>query len=309
MKVGISSPWGLWQQPWTRQRELLGRVADGGINHLFVADHVSFKGGNGSDGLIHLAALSGLEPRLDLVLGVFLLALRHPVVAARQIATLAEAAPGRLSVGVGVGGEDRSEFTACGVDPASRGRRTDAALAIVRRLLEGETVSWDDEHFQLSDVQIRGGPRPPVPLLVGGRSPQAKVRAARYSDGWLSSWVTADRFAAGVAEVADATAGEMPSAKPADQRWQHGLQLWVGVGDTAQAGREHVARGLESFYKMPFAPFERYTPCGPARVIADYLAPYVEAGATMLNVTPVGPSPEAEIDAVAEVAQLLGASS
>jgi hypothetical protein len=66
-----------------------------------------------------------------------------------------------------------------------------------------------------------------------------------------------------------------------------------------------VAEGLQDFYKMPFAPFERYTPCGSADDIASFLRPYVAAGATMLNLTPVGPSREAEIESIAEVARLL----
>ena len=102
--VGVSLPWGLWSLPAGDQRAMLGRIADAGIDHVFTADHVSFRGGSGMDGLITLAALSGLEPRLDLHVGVYLLALRHPMVAARQIATLAEAAPGRLD---GRGGRGR----------------------------------------------------------------------------------------------------------------------------------------------------------------------------------------------------------
>jgi alkanesulfonate monooxygenase SsuD/methylene tetrahydromethanopterin reductase-like flavin-dependent oxidoreductase (luciferase family) len=298
--VGISPPWGLWQESVDRKRQLLSRIAEGGIDHLFVADHVSFKGGNGSDGIVNLAALSGLEPRLNLVLGVFLLALRHPVVAARQIATLAEAAPGRLTVGVGVGGEDRSEFTACGIDPVTRGRRTDAALAILRPLLAGQAVSWHDEFFQLNEVRVRSSAPSIVSILVGGRHERALVRAARLGDGWLGAWTSAERFAQGVAEV-ERLAPER--AAP----WLHGLQLWVGVGDTPSDGRQWVAEGLQSFYKMPFAPFERYTPCGTAADIAAFLRPYVTGGARMLNLTPVGPSREAEIDAMADVARLLRA--
>ena len=91
----------------------------------------------------------GWSLRLGLQVGVYLLALRHPMVAARQIATLAEAAPGRLTVGVGVGGDDRGEVEVCDVDPSTRGRRTDVALQIVRALLEGQTVDGDGEFFQV----------------------------------------------------------------------------------------------------------------------------------------------------------------
>lgn len=305
VRVGISPPWDLWELSGDDRRARLGRIADGGITHLFVADHVSFKGGNGSDGVVQLAALSGIEPRLDLYLGVFLLALRHPVVAARQVLTLAEAAPGRLTLGVGVGGEDRNEFLACGIDPATRGRRTDACMAILRTLLDGGTVSWDDEFFQLDGVRVRSGAAGTVPITVGGRSDAAITRAGRLGDGYLGAWCSAGRLAEAFALMEQVGATDRP--QPRTGPWLKGLQLWVGVGRDVDDGKRWVAKGLENFYKMPFAPFERYTPCGTAADIAAFLRPYVEAGADTLNLTPVGPSPEAEVDTIAEVAQILAA--
>lgn len=303
MRVGITPPWGLFEMPADRQRTLLGSIADAGIDHVFLADHVSFRGGDGTDGIVALAALGGMEPRLDLSLGVLLLALRHPMVAARQIATFAETAPGRVTIGVGVGGEDRSEFEVCGVDPATRGRRTDAALEIVRRLLVGEAVSWHDGFFDLDDARIRPTPQPPVPFLVGGRSDAALERAGRLGDGWLAAWCSARRLAEGIerVEAVAATARTLP----VPDRWRHGIQLWVGVGADPQDGRRHVAEGMERFYKMPFEPFERYTPVGDPTDIAAFLGPYVDAGARTFNLAAVGATREAEIEAIAEVRRLL----
>ena len=51
--------------------------------------------GTGMDGLINAATLAAIDPRLKVCVGVYLLALRHPVPVARQLATLAESAPGR----------------------------------------------------------------------------------------------------------------------------------------------------------------------------------------------------------------------
>ena len=297
--VGVSVPWGLWGLQADEQRRLLGRIADAGIDHVFTADHVSFRDGGGMDGLVTLAALSGLEPGLGLQVGVYLLALRHPMVAARQIATLAEAAPGRLTVGVGVGGDDRAEVEVCDVEPATRGRRTDAALGIVRALLSGETVDGDGEFFGFRGGRIRPVPDPRVPLVVGGRSDAALRRAGRLSDGWLAAWCWPRRFAEGVARVEATGAGR-------DVEWRHGLQLWLGVGASPEEGRQHVAGAMERFYRMSFEPFERYTPCGSAAGIAEFLQPYVDAGASTLNLTPCGPDRHTEIDTVAEVKQLLG---
>ncbi len=304
--VGVTPPWGLFERPYEIQRAELASIADGGLSHLFIADHVSFRGGAGNDGLVTLAALSGIEPRLDLQLGVMLLALRHPMVAARQIVTLAGAAPGRLTVGIGVGGEDRSEFEVCGIDPATRGRRTDAALEIVRRLLDGEALTWHDEFYDLDEARIKPSPQPAVPFLVGGRSDAALRRAGRLGDGWLAAWCSARRLAEGIAEV-ERVADSADRIAPLPSAWNHGIQLWVGVGDNPQDARTHVADGMRTFYKMPFEPFERYTPVGNANDIAEFLHPYVEAGATTFNLTPVGPDPVAEVEAMAEVGRLLRA--
>ena len=265
-----------------------------------MADHVSFRGGAGDDVLVHLAALSGIEPRLGLYAGVFLLALRHPMVAARQIATLATVAPGRLVMGIGVGGEDRHEFEVCGIDPATRGRRTDAELDIVRRLLDGETLDWSDEFFVLEEARIRPTPSPRIPFVIGGRSAAAIERAGRSGDGWLAAWTTADRFAAGVALAADVAERHGRSL-----HWRHGYQIWVGIGSDPDEGRIHVAEAMQRFYRMPFEPFARFTPCGTAEQIAAELAPFVEAGAVDLNIKPCAATPLAELDAVAEIKQLL----
>ena len=298
VRIGMSTPWDLLQLTPDNQRGRLSAIADGGIDQIFTADHVSFHGGAGIDGLIRLASLGGMEPRLDLYVGVYLLALRHPMVVARQIATFAETAPGRLTVGVGVGGEDRNEFEVCGIDPRTRGRRTDAALAIVRALLDGQEVDGDGEFYDFEHGQIHPAPDPRVPFVVGGRSNAALERAGHLGDGWLATWVSLRRFREGIEIVESVGAGR-------DLEWQHGLQTWVGVGPSAEEGRRHVAKRMEAFYQLDFELFARYTPTGTPEEIAEFLEPYVAAGARTLNLTPCGPDRESEIDAVAQVGELL----
>ena len=298
LRVGISTPWDLWNVSAEQKQAKLSQIADAGIDHLFTADHVSFIDGSGLDAMVLLAAMSGIEPRLDLQAGVFLLALRHPMVAARQIASLAQAAPGRLTVGVGIGGEDRHEIEVCEVDPRTRGRQTDAALTLVRALLDGETVDGDGEFYHFSKGKIRPTPRPEVPFLVGGRSDAALHRAGRLADGWLATWCSPRRFGEGIAIVE-----EVGTHRAVD--WQHTLQSWVGVGADPTEGRSHVARAMRDFYKLDFELFERYTPVGNAEQIAEFLMPYVEAGATTFNLTGCGPDGDTEVETIAEVKRLL----
>lgn len=303
LRVGFSSPWDFWDLTPEGQRARLARAADSGIDHVFCADHVSFHGGHGADGIVHMATMAALEPRLSVEVGVFLLVLRHPMVAARQIASLAQAAPGRVTIGVGVGGEDRHEIEVCGIDPSTRGRQTDVALDLVRRLLGGETVDGDGRFYDFVDGRIKPSPAPPVPFVVGGRSDAAVRRAGRLGDGWLATWCSPRRFAEGVA-LAEATAAEAGRREVA---WRHSLQLWLGVGDDPEDGRRHVGPAMERFYGVSFDAFARYTPCGTPSQIADQLRPYVEAGARVLNLTPVGGDPDREIDAIAAIrAELSG---
>src|SRR5205809_531740 len=96
-----------------RLRATHGRIADAGVDHLCVGDHVSFFVGAGSDGLISATSLLAAQDRMPVYVGLYLLPLRHPIPVARQLATIAELAPGRLTLGVGIGGEDPHELKIC----------------------------------------------------------------------------------------------------------------------------------------------------------------------------------------------------
>jgi alkanesulfonate monooxygenase SsuD/methylene tetrahydromethanopterin reductase-like flavin-dependent oxidoreductase (luciferase family) len=300
MLIGTLASPRLLTSPHTERAGLVAQIVESGIDHVFVADHVSFHVGAGMDGLINAATLTALDPRLKVCVGVYLLALRHPVPVARQLATLAESAPGQLILGIGVGGEDRNEIAMCGVDPRSRGRRTDECLEIVQGLLRGEPMDHHGEFFEFQRGWIKPAPRQPIPMVIGGRADAALARAARFGDGWLGVWTSAQRFGAVVANVnAQATAFGRPQPK------LHGVQVWVGIDDDAQRARERLAHGMQDFYRIPFERFEKYSPYGTPADVAEFLAPYRDAGCELFNIMPVAASEEAGIAAVAEIARLL----
>jgi alkanesulfonate monooxygenase SsuD/methylene tetrahydromethanopterin reductase-like flavin-dependent oxidoreductase (luciferase family) len=297
--------------PLETRRRLMGRAAEGGLDHVFVADHVSFFNGLGMDGLIQAATALALEPNLKVVVGVYLLALRHPVPTARQIATLCESAPGRLILGIGVGGEDRHEIEICGVDPRTRGRRTSESMVALRGLLSGEPYTHKSEFFEFDDALIRPRPDPPVPLIVGGRSDAAIDRAARHGDGWLGVWCSPRRYRdalAEIAKIAESTGriGDGAGSRGASLDWKHGLQVWVGVDPDEVRARARLAEAMQQMYQIPYERFERYSPYGSVEKIADFLSGYIEAGCRMFNVMPVAESTEAGIDAVCELKRRLG---
>ncbi|MDN5855422.1 MAG: LLM class flavin-dependent oxidoreductase, partial [Actinomycetia bacterium] len=288
---------------------LFRRMSDAGIDHVMVGDHVMFHGGVGNDGLTDAAsvvtAAAHLDIDLDVYLAVYLMVLRHPVPVARQILTVAQLAPGRLSIGLGVAGDDRREVEACGVDPRTRGRRMDEALGLVRRLLDGERVTHTGEFFTLDDAALRPVPERPVPLIVGGRSAAAVRRAGRLGDGWLGIWNSSARCATVIGEVEQ----HAVEAGRRDVAWRHGMTVWCGFGPDAAQARARVAPAMEGFYRTPFEKFERYVPHGTPAEVADFLAPYLDAGITTINLIPFAGGPVAGIDAAAEVRSLLTSST
>ena len=272
-------------------RDFVARVEATGIDRVCVGDHVTFRGGQGFDGLLTATAMAALSHRVTVQTSVYLLPLRHPVPVARQLATLAELAPGRLLFGVGLGGEDPAELRACGVDPATRGARFNEALAALRALASGTEVTMPGRFFGLDQVRIRPAPDPSVPIVVGGRSDAALRRVARYGDGWLGLWVSPGRYA-------DAT--ELISKYASDagrdvSRWRHGMHVWCGIGPSAAAARERLGTVMEEFYQAAFSKFERYCPCGTPGEIAESLQPYVAAGCRSFNLIPVADSEQAAI--------------
>jgi alkanesulfonate monooxygenase SsuD/methylene tetrahydromethanopterin reductase-like flavin-dependent oxidoreductase (luciferase family) len=278
----------------------VAEILDSGIDHVFVADHVSFHVGAGMDGLINAATLTAIDERLKVCVGVYLLALRNPVTVARQLATLAQTAPGQLILGIGVGGEDRNEFAMCGVDPRTRGRRTNEALTIVQQLLTGEPMDHEGEFFQFRRAWIRPPPATSIPMVIGGRTDAALARAARFGDGWLAVWCSPQRFGSAIAQV---NAGAAALGRP--QPSLHGLQVWVGIDDNRDRARARLAKGMEDFYRMPFQRFEKYSPYGTAAEVADFLAGYRDAGCTLFNIMPLADTDSAGIAAVAEIRRRL----
>jgi alkanesulfonate monooxygenase SsuD/methylene tetrahydromethanopterin reductase-like flavin-dependent oxidoreductase (luciferase family) len=288
-----------------RLRATLGHVADARVDHLCVGDHVSFFVGAGSDGLISATSLLAVQDSLSVYVGLYLLPLRHPVTVARQLATIGQLAPGRLTLGVGLGGEDRHEIEVCGVDPKTRGRRLDESLHVLRRLAEGAPVTFDGEFFALTDALILPAPSPPIPLVVGGRSDAAVSRAARLGDGWLGIWVSPRRYGA----VRDHIALQAAEVGRDPSRFEHALNVWCGFATTHEAAREHLATQMQNFYQMPFEPFERYSPFGTPEDVAEFLRPYIDAGCSTFNVIPCAADDDRAIAAVGKLRALLAASA
>jgi probable F420-dependent oxidoreductase len=130
--------------------------------------------------------IAGATSTIRLGTFVYLLGLRHPFVSARAFQTLDCFSGGRVDVGVGAGWLE-SEWRAAGFDPMTRGRQTEEALAVCRRLWTEPEVEHKGEFWQFEAVAFEPKPvqLPHPPIHIGGESKAAFRRIAEYGQGWL----------------------------------------------------------------------------------------------------------------------------
>jgi probable F420-dependent oxidoreductase len=150
-----------------------------------------------------LAVAAGATRRIRLLSSILLAPLYHPVMLAKLAATLDIASGGRLTLGVGIGGEFPVEFAALGVPVKERGARTDESLPLVKRLWTEQHVHASGRFYRLDDVTLSPPPlqRPHPPIWVSGRRDGAMRRAARFGDGWLPYFYSPAQYRASVARI------------------------------------------------------------------------------------------------------------
>lgn len=189
------------------------------------------------DAPAYLCYLAARTERIRLGTFVYLLAIRHPFVGARAFATLDLLSGGRAIAGVGAGWLI-NEWEAAGLDPRTRGRRLDEAIALCKRLWTEDVVEHHGEFFDFGPVMFEPKPvqRPHPPVVVGGESEAALRRAARLGDGWIGMEQTAQTAAARVARLralrADAGRGGEPFevTVPGPVRSRDEVARWADAG-------------------------------------------------------------------------------
>jgi probable F420-dependent oxidoreductase len=176
--------------------EVIGETADwaerAGFHLVMVSDHVAVTPDVARaypapfyEPFTALAWLAGRTSRVELGTTVVILPYRHPLLLARMASNVDQLSNGRLILGVGVGWA-RAEFEALGISFARRGRLSDDYLAVLQAHWSQVIASAETRSVSFTDVYTAPHPKqqPHPPIWVGGRSPAALRRAARFGDAW-----------------------------------------------------------------------------------------------------------------------------
>jgi probable F420-dependent oxidoreductase len=143
------------------------------------------EGGGMLDTVATFGFLASVTKTIRFGTGIALISQRNPIYTAKEFTTLDWLSGGRMDFGIGVGW-CKEEVLASGYGWEDRGARSDEFLELVKQLWTQPVANYSGRHFQLADCRLDPKPvqKPHLPILVGGHSPAALRRAARYGNGW-----------------------------------------------------------------------------------------------------------------------------
>lgn len=230
--------------------------------------------------LTALAAAAGATERVRLLSSIIITPLHHPVMLAKQAAVVDQISGGRLTLGLGVGGEFPGEFRALGVPLNERGPRTDEAIRIMKALWSGQPTSHAGKAFAFENVALDPGPHQEggPPIWIGGRTEAAMKRAARAGDGWLPYLYRPSHYA----RSADTIKALLQKRGRSIDGFGFGLHLMTAIGPTKADSIKLAAPALEAGYKYDgdYAELaERYVLLGPPEAAVAALQEFHKAGA------------------------------
>ena len=233
-----------------------------------------------------MAALAGRTRRLRFGMNVVSLALRDPVLLAKQCATVDVLSEGRLLPAFGIGSPLGPEWTALDIDTKTRGRRTDESLEIIARLWREESVDFEGRHYRLKSASISPKPvQPDLPMWIGGSSDAAVRRTARYGTGWQGGGETMEDASRVVAAIKNA----LPGAGRSIDEDHYGAAFPFHFGKPTDGT---VTGAMAAYAKRTGRDAANYFAIGDGATILDRLGEYVARGIQKFILRPVGTGDE-----------------
>jgi coenzyme F420-dependent glucose-6-phosphate dehydrogenase len=234
-----------------------------------------------------IGAMAARTTSLEFATGVTTPLFRyHPAVVAQAAATLDRLSGGRFTLGVGTGenineGPLGYEFPAY----AERNARMTEALEIMRRLLDGEKLTFDGEYYDTDRAKLYSPPLGPVPILMAAGGPKSATLAGEKAQGVITSVKDPAETVANVIEPLRAAAGSKPTtvlatrwslfAADEDEAWE-ALFSWRGLRAPGRLEAVDPATLRERADEMPRSEvLERYTLVHDGAAIVDAYRPLI----------------------------------
>jgi probable F420-dependent oxidoreductase len=229
-----------------------------------------------------MAALAGRTRRIKFGVNVVSVAMRDPVLLAKQCATIDVLSEGRLLPAFGIGSPLAPEWRALHLDTKTRGSKTDEGLEIIARLWREDSVDLDGRHYKLSGASISPKPvQDDLPMWIGGGSEAAIERTGRIGTGWQAGAELPDEAARVVAAIKVAAARHNRSID--DDHFGAGIPYFFGSpSDPA------LARTMASYQKRTGRDPLGYFAVGDASAILRRIEEYVGAGVSKFILRPAG---------------------
>lgn len=229
-----------------------------------------------------IAAVAGRTKKLKFGMNVVSLALRDPILVAKQCATIDVLSEGRLLPAFGVGSPAAPEWKALNLDTKSRGSKTDEGLEIIKRLWTEESVDFQGKHFKLIGASIAPRPvQPDIPMWIGGNSEAAIERTARVGTGWQAG-PESPKQAGQVVQAIKAAATRYGRTID-DDHYGAGFPFYFG-----REGDPVLDRAREAYQRRTKRDPAGYFAVGDASDIVQRIAEYVENGVEKFVLRPVG---------------------
>jgi probable F420-dependent oxidoreductase len=281
--------------------EVAEKAEGWGLDSFWLSDHLLAPSPE-LDVVATLALLASHTSRIKLGPSVFLLNLRHPLVAAKSFATLDYLSHGRTVMAVGTGA-NLADYAACGIPTEGRGRRLDEGIVILRKIWTEPHASFHGKFFNFENVTIEPRPEPrthndsgTIDIWVGGRSDAALKRTARFADGYFASFQTPREFSSSMTTIR-AYAEQFGRA---NARIESGLILFCRLAATRERAMEDM-RPIVAAMGGGSDMFVQRTLYGSPADIIERLQEYVALGLDKFVLWPV-----AEPAAWAQQIELIG---
>lgn len=301
--VGVMLPRDL---PATRVLEFARAAEDLGFDELWVVEDLGFRGG-----FTQAAAVLGATGRLRVGIGILPAAVRNPVYAAMEIATLEQLFPGRTDVGIGHGMPGWMRQAGCW--PERPLAFLTEYVSTVRALLAGEEAAG-------ARLEPSAVPAAVPPLVLGVRGPRSLAASGRIADGTVLAEPTTPEYAAAsldtiapagphrviaynVGAVDDDAARARATARPAlewigEPDWAPHLAPLPYAGELAALRARSVSRA-EFVAALPDAWVAELALAGTPDEVRVRIAALGRAGVTSSVFIPAGPDPLAALTSLA----------